>query len=197
MRRRVGNLLIIMGGICILCAVYMVAIHYYHEYQAGKYIDTILPELESKIGDVTVNSTDEKNAPQDSAVMIDGNLYIGILKVPSLELELPILKDYSYDHLNISPCLYSGSYETDNMVLAGHNYRRHFSLLRNISEGTEISFLAVSGKIYQYRVLRVEILEPTQVEYLIDNENDEWDLSLFTCTLSGATRCVVRCVRET
>lgn len=195
MRRKLGNLLIVLGGLCILCAVFLVGRNFYYEYEAGKYIDNILPRLQSKISEATVNSENEEAAPQENVAVIDGNLYIGILTVPSLGLELPILKDYSYANLNIAPCLYSGSYETDNMVLAGHNYRRHFSLLRTIAVGTEIDFTAVSGDVYRYRVTLVEILEPTQVDYLV-NKEEEWDLSLFTCTLSGATRCVVRCVRE-
>ena len=186
MRRKFGNLLIVLGVLCILCAVFLVGRNFYYEYEAGKY---------SKISEATVNSENEEAAPQENVAVIDGNLYIGILTVPSLGLELPILKDYSYANLNIAPCLYSGSYETDNMVLAGHNYRRHFSLLRTIAVGTEIDFTAVSGDVYRYRVTLVEILEPTQVDYLV-NKEEEWDLSLFTCTLSGATRCVVRCVRE-
>ena len=196
MRRKFGNLLIVLGVLCILCAVFLVGRNFYYEYEAGKYIDNILPRLQSKISEATVNSENEEAAPQENVAVIDGNLYIGILTVPSLGLELPILKDYSYANLNIAPCLYSGSYETDNMVLAGHNYRRHFSLLRTIAVGTEIDFTAVSGDVYRYRVTLVEILEPTQVDYLV-NKEEEWDLSLFTCTLSGATRCVVRCVRET
>ena len=195
MRRKFGNLLIVLGVLCILCAVFLVGRNFYYEYEAGKYIDNILPRLQSKISEATVNSENEEAAPQENVAVIYGNLYIGILTVPSLGLELPILKDYSYANLNIAPCLYSGSYETDNMVLAGHNYRRHFTLLRTIAVGTEIDFTAVSGDVYRYRVTLVEILEPTQVDYLV-NKEEEWDLSLFTCTLSGATRCVVRCVRE-
>lgn len=42
-----------------------------------------------------------------------------------------------------------------------------------------------------------KILEPTQIEDLINKQNtDDWDLTLFTCTSSGAARCVIRCKAE-
>lgn len=42
-----------------------------------------------------------------------------------------------------------------------------------------------------------KILEPTQIEDLINKQNtDDWDLTLFTCTSSGAARCVIRCKSE-
>lgn len=42
-----------------------------------------------------------------------------------------------------------------------------------------------------------KILEPTQIEDLINKQNtDDWDFTLFTCTSSGAARCVIRCKSE-
>lgn len=42
-----------------------------------------------------------------------------------------------------------------------------------------------------------KILEPAQIEDLINKQNtDDWDLTLFTCTSSGAARCVIRCKSE-
>ena len=39
-------------------------------------------------------------------------------------------------------------------------------------------------------------MQPTQIEKMITatDEND-WDLTLFTCTTGGNARCAVRCVR--
>ena len=60
---------------------------------------------------------------------IDGMNFLGILSVPSKNLELPILADYSYELLDTAPCRYSGSYDSDDLVIGGHNYRSHFSKL--------------------------------------------------------------------
>ena len=204
MRRKLGNMLMAAGGFLILCAVIVLGVNFYHEYKAGKEVDRILPILESKIRHVSESQTPESGSAKKGEeisfvpeeVIIDGNVYIGILSVPSLELDLPVIRDYSDANLNIAPCLYSGSYLSDDMVIAGHNYRKHFSRLRKIPESTEIDFRCINGDVIKYRVLRVETIEPTQIEYLKEkDEESQWDLSLFTCSMSGADRCVVRCIR--
>ncbi len=58
---------------------------------------------------------------------IDGNYYIGVLTIPSLDLSLPVMEDWDDEKLKISPCRYAGSLYQKNLVIAGHNYQRHFN----------------------------------------------------------------------
>lgn len=56
-----------------------------------------------------------------------------------------------------------------------------------------LAILIVIGVSWRLKI----ILEPTQIEDLINKQNtDDWDLTLFTCTSSGAARCVIRCKSE-
>ena len=65
-------------------------------------------------------------------VEIDGYDYIGYLDIPSLELSLPVMSEWSYPQLKIAPCRYAGSVYLDDMILAAHNYDRHFGRLKNL-----------------------------------------------------------------
>lgn len=123
---------------------------------------------------------------------IDGQLYIGVLRIPSLSLELPVIGEWSYPRLNIAPCRYTGSVYLDNMVIAAHNYFTHFGYLKNLSPGDEITFTDLDGNVFRYRVAELEILEPYAVEEMTGSG---WDLSLFTCTVGGQYRVTVRCER--
>ena len=105
-----------------------------------------------------------------------------------------MLEDWSYENLKISPCRYTGSYYTDDMVLCAHNYSSHFNGLRWIDPGEEVIFTTVDGEEYHYIITHRETLFPTEVDRLITAE-DDWDLTLFTCYIGGRTRCVVRCTR--
>ena len=40
---------------------------------------------------------------------INGRDYIGVLSIPSLELELPVISQWDYAALKVAPCRYSGS----------------------------------------------------------------------------------------
>ena len=46
--------------------------------------------------------------------------------------------------------------------------------------------------IYKYEVLEIEILNPKEVSKMIDNN---FDLTLYTCTNDGLNRITVRCNR--
>ncbi len=118
--------------------------------------------------------------------------YIGYLEIPDLELYLPVMSEWSYPLLKISPCRYVGTAYQDNMVIAAHNYQRHFGRLKELSIGAEIRFVDVDGNLFTYTVAEMEQLEPTQIE---DMTESGWDLTLFTCTIGGQFRFTVRCER--
>lgn len=130
-----------------------------------------------------------------AAVEIDGELYIGTLEVPSLDMKLPVISDWDMNKLKKAPCRYSGSYYTDDLVLCGHNYRggRHFNPLKNIADGADVYFTTVNDETIHYRVLRTEKLFASQVEEMITKT--DWDLTLYTCTTRRGDRLTVRCVR--
>ena len=125
-------------------------------------------------------------------VEADGNIYIGTLEIPGLGLELPVLSEWSDTLLKTAPCRYAGSAYLDSMVIAGHNYRRHFGGLRNLQAGDNVIFTDTEGLCFSYAVTLVEQLPGDAVEEMTSGE---WDLTLFTCTTGGLERVTVRCRR--
>ena len=125
--------------------------------------------------------------------VIEGHEYIGVLSVPSLGLDLPVMSEWSYPKLKIAPCRYKGSAYTHNLIIAGHNYRKPFSPIKSLEPGERIVFTDAEGNQFFYQVDTVEILKKTAVEQM---EAGEWDLTLFTCTYGGQTRFTLRCILE-
>lgn len=123
---------------------------------------------------------------------IDGHHYVGYLDIPSLELSLPVMSDWSYPQLKISPCRYSGSVYLDSMIIAAHNYDRHFGRLKNLETGALVRFTDIDGNVFDFSVTALEQLWPDQTDEMLSGE---WDLTLFTCTLGGRQRVTVRCTR--
>lgn len=119
-----------------------------------------------------------------------GHAYVGILSIPSLHIELPVLSEWSYPNLKIAPCRFAGTPYLGNMVICAHNYRSHFGPIKRLSIGDDIYFKDIDGNRFHYQVSNVEILRPTAVE---DMQNSGYDLTLFTCTLGGRTRMTIRC----
>ena len=131
-------------------------------------------------------------ATQIQTAEIDGDEYIGVIEIPSLELSLPVLSHWSNELLKKAPCLYSGSFMDDTMIIAGHNYRKHFSGIKNMHYGDSIRFTDVNGCVYSYVVDDLEKIPGSDVDGM---EAGEWDMTLFTCSYGGKDRIAVRCSR--
>lgn len=115
---------------------------------------------------------------------------IGILEIPALDLELPVISSWSYSSLRLAPCRYSGSAYKGDLVIAAHNYKSHFGGLRTLPEGSEVFFTDAVGNRFSYYVAVTEALTPWSVD---DMTSGEWPLTLFTCTLDSQNRVTVRC----
>lgn len=116
--------------------------------------------------------------------------YIGSLAIPTIEIYLPIASKTDDARLHISPCLYSGSYLTDDLVICGEGYSSQFGFLGTVGIRDEVRFVATDGAMYRYVVSNVETSKLDDITKIMD----DWDLTVFTFNVDG-TCCVVRCVR--
>ena len=122
--------------------------------------------------------------------MIDGVNYVAMLSIPDLELELPIRDSWDMEGLKYSPARFTGSAYMSDLVICAHNFSQHFGRLKDLEPGNEILLVDMNGNLFRYQVEKTETLQPEDVEEMTQSE---YDLSLFTCTLGGATRVTVRC----
>lgn len=120
---------------------------------------------------------------------INGIDFIGVLRIPALELELPIISEWNYPNLKTAPCRYSGSAYLNNLIICGHNYTSHFGTLKNLWEGDIATFTDIDGNVFIYKMVERETLLPTSIDAM---ESGEWDLTLFTCTVGGQSRVTIR-----
>lgn len=79
---------------------------------------------------------------------------------------------------------------TNNLVIAAHNYPRHFGMLSKLEPGDEVIFVDMEGKEQNYEVAAVEVLSPESVEEITAAG---YALTMFTCTYGGSNRVTVRC----
>lgn len=120
---------------------------------------------------------------------IDGVDYIGVLRIPTLELELPVISQWNYPNLKIAPCRYTGSAYLNSLIICGHNYTSHFGNLKDLRAGDVVTFTDMAGNVFTYKMVQRETLLPTSIEEM---ESGNWDLTLFTCTIGGRSRVTVR-----
>lgn len=218
-----GKVLVFVGLICLLTAAALGIYNIWDSNRAGEASAKIEESLIEKIrenmntgnpGSSTGGGSIEsilqtipmeilESAPyKDMPVeVIDGYRYIGFLEIPSIGLSLPVMEEWDYDRLKVSPCRYSGSYYTDDLVICAHNYYRHFTPVKdNLGMGEDVYFTNVLGESIHYQTVNKETVAPTDIRKMVQDSMtseklDTWDLTLFTCNVGGQTRVAIRCQR--
>lgn len=195
-----GSMLIALGALLLAAALGLTAFNLYEDHRAAANAGAAAQQLRQELPAPPVNREEtEAEAVPDyvlapememPTVTVDGQDYIGTLQLPSLELEFPVISRWSYPRLKLAPCRYAGSAYTGDLVIAAHNYSRHFGRLKELTEGDLVRFTDADGNVFTYAVAAREVLLPTAVEEMTAGE---WDLTLFTCTLGGRSRVTVRC----
>lgn len=202
MRAR-GTGLIALGLLLIAAALFLTGYHLWDgaraeqsARQAVRRLEALTPVLpaedsappqEVEVPDYVLDP--EREMPEEE---VDGVRYIGTLRIPALDLELPVVSQWSYAGLRLAPCRYAGSAYRDDLVIAAHNYRGHFGGLHRLAPGDAVTFTDLDGNVFHYEVAGLETLLSTAVEEMTSGE---YALSLFTCTIGGQYRVTARCVR--
>ena len=201
MRNSLGKLCVIAGVLLLLAALSVFGYNRREDAHAGAEAQAAVQELEEKVMELSTAETPSDTADPDSeepqsselpVILLDGYEYIGVLSIPSLDLRLPVMSDWSYPKLKLSPCRASGSSRTDDMVIAAHNYELHFGKLGSLSVGDSVEFTDMEGVENHYTVTKTDVLKPTDVDEV---KASGYALTLYTCTYGGKTRIVVFCQR--
>ena len=204
MRKWIDGICIILGVVCLLAAIGLMIYNRWEAENAAGIAQALLEDVRLAINGNKTNEPSQSeddnladdlsgdaNAPIEMAtIKVDGYDCIGILSVPVLELELPVLTDWSYTKLKKAPCHYYGSYYETDFVIAAHNYRAHFGRLSELQAGDVVIFTNVHGVAHCYEVALLETLPPTATEEMITSG---FPLSLYTCTPGGGNRVTARC----
>ena len=195
MRKRIGICCILLGMIFLLASAGLVVYNRFEARNGEVYSQELLQDIreQMEIGETeeTIVNDPVSNLSREMLTVPAGKYAsIGILSIPVLELELPVLTDWSYEKLQKAPCHYYGSCYESDFVIAGHNYPSHFGRLSELLPGDLIFFADGAGEVHCYEVILLETLVPTATEEMITSG---FDLSLYTCTPGGSNRVTVRC----
>ena len=207
-----GTILIAAGVICISAALIITGVNIGTDLAAGRAardaLEAVGPYVEEPVpknGRLTIDTPEDMEGHADDIMypdyvvnpeialpvkVIDDEEYVGILELPTMEKSLPVINEWSYARLRKSPCRFSGTPYLKNMVICAHNYSRHFGDMGDLRYGDPVVFTDMAGNVFTYEVTEIEKLDPTAFEKMTAGE---YPLTLFTCTVGGASRVTVRC----
>ena len=137
----------------------------------------------------TAEMNDDAHMP---VIIVNGVAYIGYLSIPEIGLELPVQAECTEELLRNAPCWYAGSLKNRDLVIAGHNYKRHFTPVKQLKQGARVLFRDAENHERWYSVNRTETIDGTDIEGMLSG--DDWDMTLFTCNYGGQKRVAIRLV---
>lgn len=157
-----------------------------------------IPE-ERVSGTEVVQNEQELDTPEEQELVAsDGTVYhaIGVINIPSIDVNYPILSTYSDELLKIAPCKFHGPNPNavGNLCIAGHNYKndKFFSKVPKLEIGDIIEITDLSGKTIQYSVYNKFIVNPDQLESTSQLTNGRREITLITCTNDNKQRHIIK-----
>lgn len=188
MPKKSGVILISLGAVLILAALLLFLYNRGEDRRAGQEAESLLEDARSAI---SANAAPEE--PQEEPVEEITYDYAGVIAIPDLSLELPVIDQWSYDRLKVAPCRQSGAAADGDLVIAAHNYKSHFGYLDRLQPGASVIFTDMEGTVYRYAVEEIRRLEPEDAEDVSSVFSSEYPLVLYTCTPGGKARVAVFC----
>ena len=187
MPKKSGVILISLGAVLILAALLLFLYNRSEDRRAGQEAESLLEDVRSSMA---ANADPD---PQEEPVEEITYDYAGVIAIPNLSLELPVIDQWSYARLKVAPCRQSGAAADGDLVIAAHNYKSHFGYLDRLEPGASVIFTDMEGTVYRYAVEEIRQLEPEDVEDVSSVFSSEYPLVLYTCTPGGKARVAVFC----
>lgn len=132
---------VILGSCLLLAALGLTLGNLWEQCQAEQNSAHLLALAQQRLDGENPQPDDDPLNPDPLA----GYAIDGILSIPDLGLELPVLADYSEENLRLSICLYRQESDGSRKVIAGHNYRNHFGRLASLEEGALLTYTREDG----------------------------------------------------
>ena len=211
---------------CLLCSYYIYAEYDKNKaeevsrYILAEYTAVPLKEdytVRNMMNDVLIVSLDDDDTTSSSSITInyipedivepetymasDGTQYTteAVLKIPSLDINYPILSETSEELLKISLNKYWGPKpnEIGNYCIVGHNYKngKMFGKLSKIEVGDKIVLTDNQKKSIEYQVYNKYVVAPDDVRCTSQLTGGKREVTLITCTNYGTQRLVVKCIQ--
>nr|WP_245742458.1 class D sortase [Fontibacillus panacisegetis] len=117
---------------------------------------------------------------------VNGETPIAVIEIDKIDLKLPVLEGATKENMRHAATHMSDTTplgEVGNAAIAAHRARKEGRLFNRLDEVELGDLVKITTKRekYTYKVIKISVVEPTDISVLNSNNNDKW-LTLITCT---------------
>ena len=121
---------------------------------------------------------------------------VGLIKIPEINIEYPILKETTMAAMDTSIIKFSGGEINGfgNVTLAGHNNYSGtmFSKNKNLNKGDKVLLTDLSGNTVEYEIYDKFITDPNDVSILETKDETIREVTLITCKNGRSNRLIIK-----
>lgn len=181
---------IVLIVVAVVVAIF-VAKKFYNEGKTENSAKEVLAEIKT-----TIETSEEVEAVQTIDAELKGYKVVGIIKIPKIDVEYPILEKTTVESLNISITKFWGNEinEIGNVTLAGHNNFSGvmFGKIKKLTIGDIIELTDAQNVTLQYEVFETKIIDPNDISCILPIEEGRREITLITCENGKANRFIVK-----
>ena len=147
-------------------------------------------------------SNNEEESESQIQLQYKGYDVIGIIKIPKINIEYPILEIGNIDPesakkpMKISIIKYWGENVNDygNLSIAGHNNKdgTMFGKTKKLQKGDIIELTDLNGQTIQYSIYDIFVTDPNDVNILLPKDEVIREVTLITCTNGNKQRLILK-----
>ena len=186
-------MLLISAIVVIGMIVYKYGSNQKNENESKEVVDTF-----SKI-DFLKNEEESRSQIQ---LKYKGYDVIGIVKIPKIDIEYPILEigeidpENAKEPMKLSIIKYWGENVNDygNLSIAGHNNKdgTMFGKTKKLEIGDIVELTDINGQIIQYSIYNIFVTDPNDVSILLPKDELIREVTLITCTNGNKQRLILK-----
>lgn len=164
------------------------------ERENQEVVETFSMEIEKQ--------NEKQNEIQNSDITMNGYKVIGIVKIPKIQIEYPILDLDTYnpeetkEPMKISIVKYWGENVNDygNLSIAGHNNYNGtmFGKTKYLENGDIVELTDLNNKTIKYSIYDIFVTNPNDVTILQTEDKSVREVTLITCTNGNKQRLILK-----
>ncbi len=195
MKLKMYRIILVLLIIALLVVIGLIANKYINSFKNEKNNEQTVDTFKEQLTEDTSEGSLEN-------VTMNGYKVIGIVKIPKINIEYPILDlDVPNPEKTVEPMKYSivkywGKNVNDfgNLSIAGHNKYdgTMFGKTKELEIGDSIYLIDLTGKTIEYSIFNIFVTDPNDVNILKTEDETIREVTLITCTNGNKNRLIIK-----
>lgn len=199
MKKRILDVILLIIGIVIIVTIILIATKYIGNFENEKEMTNIVEQIKStdlELPNNNVIDIETNNTEAEAEIEIDGYKVLGIIRIPKIDLEYPILNETNKISMKKSITKFWGPNlnTVGNLTLAGHNNKdgTMFGKVKKLNIGDIIEIEDLYKNTVKYEIFDMYVIDPNDVSCVESVDANTKEVTLITCTNGNKNRLITK-----